>query len=560
MSHTTRRSFLMGAALALGGGLPVTAAQPPIPIDAMIERERRRIRATMQSDDIAGVAVCLLHQGKAVWTEGFGVTDKDSNRPIGAGTIFSIQSTSKNVTAMAILRAVQHGLLELDEPIDTYLPDFAVQSRFESAPQKKMTLRLLLSHRAGFTHEAPVGNNYDPAYTDFESHVRSIARTWLRHPVGERYRYSNLGVDLAGYILQTVGKAPFADLVKTLIFDPLGMADSTAATEVYAGRENRALGHDRGHAAVPLKTPLIASGGVYTSARDMAAYLACHLDRGRNGGKVILEERLWREMHSFSLGGDYGLGVIREDRRYGNAPIRMFGHKGGGFGFGCVCNYCPQAQLAWIALFNRPADAAYRFGEQLQNEILEGLHGRRRALLPAADLPPIELQSSQIELLLGTYAGRDSLSEMKLDNGILGLATGTAFLPVKFTSPDDMVLSGPLDEASTYRHFQASAGQPAHFECSISEKGLDYNDGPRDAVGPDKADWEPFVGSYQILQWGRRAQLLSVHRKNGHLYLGAIRLIVEGEPGLFFTCDGEAVDFRTEPTWRNIRLYRIGAT
>jgi hypothetical protein len=180
--------------------------------------------------------------------------------------------------------------------------------------------------------------------------------------------------------------------------------------------------------------------------------------------------------------------------------------------------------MAWAALFNRPTDAAYRFGEQLQNEVLEALHGRRRAQLPAGDLPSIDLQSSQIEPLLGTYAGR-----------------------------------GSSDEALTYRHFQAIGGQAAHFECSTSEKGLDYNDGPRDGVGPNKADWEPFVGSYQILQWGKRAQLLSVHRKNGYLYLGDIRLIIEAEPGLFFTCDGEAVDFRAEPTWRNIRLYRTGA-
>ncbi len=559
MSHATRRSFLIGTALVLGGGLPLAQAESATAIHSMIERERRRIRAAMQADDIAGAAVCLLHRGNAVWTEGFGVTDKDSNRPIGPGTVFSIQSTSKNMTAMAILRAVQHGLLDIDAPINSYLPDFTVQSRFESAPERKMTLRLLLSHRAGFTHEAPVGNNYDPDFTDFEGHVRSISRTWLRHPVGERYRYSNLGVDLAGYILQSVGKAPFADLLKTLIFDPLGMADSTAASEVYASREERALGHERGYATVPLRTPLIASGGVYTSARDMAAYLACHLAQGKYGGRVILEERLWREMHSFSLGGDYGLGVIREDRRYGNASIRMFGHKGGGFGFGCVCIYCPQAQLAWAALFNRPTDAAYRFGEQLQNEVLEALHGRRRAQLPAGDLPSIDLQSSQIEPLLGTYAGRGSSSEMKFENGVLGLATGAAFAPVKFTSPDDMVLSGPLDEALTYRHFQAIGGQAAHFECSTSEKSLDYNDGPRDGAGPNKADWEPFIGSYQILQWGKRAQLLSVHRKNGYLYLGDIRLIIETEPGLFFTCDGEAVDFRTEPAWRNIRLHRTEA-
>lgn len=110
----------------------------------------------MQQDDVPAASVCLLYQGKAVWVEGFGVTDLKSKRRVGAGTIFSIQSTSKNFTATAIMLAVQRGLLDLDKPITAYVPDFTVHRRFESAPQEKMTLRLLLSHRAGFTHEAPV--------------------------------------------------------------------------------------------------------------------------------------------------------------------------------------------------------------------------------------------------------------------------------------------------------------------------------------------------------------------------------------------------------------------
>src|ERR1700742_2024279 len=223
-------------------------------VQPLVERERAKILEAMKKDQIPGAAVCLLHQGRAVWTEGFGVTDFKSRRPIGSGTIFSIQSTSKNFTATAIMLAVQRGLLDLDKPITAYVPNFTVQSRFEPRPQEKMTLRLLLSHRAGFTHEAPVGNNYDPAFPDFETHIRSISQTWLRFPVGARYRYSNLGVDLAGYILQTASGKPFADWIRREIFEPLGMTRSTFATEVYAQWTDRAIGHDKDYDSVPLRT------------------------------------------------------------------------------------------------------------------------------------------------------------------------------------------------------------------------------------------------------------------------------------------------------------------
>ena len=94
-------------------------------------------------------------------------------------------------------------------PITTYLPGFTVHSAFEAHPERRITLRMLLSHTAGFTHEAPLGNNYEPEPGDFDAHVRSISDTWLRFPVGTGYAYSNLGIDLAGYILEQVSNKPF---------------------------------------------------------------------------------------------------------------------------------------------------------------------------------------------------------------------------------------------------------------------------------------------------------------------------------------------------------------
>ena len=96
-----------------------------------------------------------------LWAEGFGCTDWNCRTPVTADTPFSIQSMTKSFTAVAVLLAVQDGLLDLDAPISTYLPDFTVNSIFDERPQDLITLRMLLSHTAGFTHEAPVGNNYD---------------------------------------------------------------------------------------------------------------------------------------------------------------------------------------------------------------------------------------------------------------------------------------------------------------------------------------------------------------------------------------------------------------
>lgn len=564
MNGTTRRSAMIQAASGAALGLcasqaraaaPAVIETPSVDIRALIEAERGRIRQAMATNGVEGAAVCLIHGGAPVWVEGFGVTDGASGREVGADTIFSIQSTSKNVTAAAVMVAVQRGLLDLDEPITRYLPGFTVQSRFEPRPQDRITLRLLLSHRAGFTHEAPIGNNYEPAFADFEAHVRSISRTWLRYPVGERYRYSNLGFDLAGYILQVRTARPFADWVQSVLFEPLGMTDSTVATEVYAARTNRAVGHQHGHDSVPLRTPLIPSGGVYTSARDMAAYAMFHLGRGRAGETVILREDLWREMHGFGLGGDYGFGVIREERCYGEVPVRLLSHKGGGFGFGSVFDYCPEAGLAWVALFNRPADAAYGFGADLVNGALVRRYGARRPRLVPSDLAPIAPPPALLEPLVGTYVGRNANATITLEAGKLIFHQDDLTAPLGSSAPDEVFAVASDGELQTYRRCPATTLAPAHLECSVGEASLDYNDGPDVPAGRADPSWSRHVGRYQVFQWGVPAIDVTVRVKDGYLYLNDTRLIVETQPGLFFTADGEAVDFRQHPpTWKNLRL------
>ena len=235
----------------------------------------------------------------------------------------------------------------------------------------------------------------------------------------------------------------------------------------------------------------------------------------------------------------------------------MLNHKGGGFGFGCVCSYCPEAELGWMAMFNRPTAAAYQFGADLIDSLLARRYGARVARLPVQDLSSIELQQNQLARFTGSYIGRDFYGDMELENGTLGIRAASAFTPLQFTSPVDLFVSGPGGEAVAYRYFPATMSEPAHLECASGENSLDYNDGPGDPAGPNSAEWDALVGQYHIDQWGKRAQQLIVHRKNGYLYLNDWRLI-EFEPNLFFAADGEVADFRhPEPTWRNIRLLRV---
>ena len=352
---------LIGLALVLGqacAGGQVNHGAQPSPELAIIERFRAEIPELMRKNDIPGLAIAVVDRETVLWAQGFGSTDRSGRVPVSARTPFSVQSTSKAVTATAILLAVQDGLLDLDAPIRRYVPELSVQSRFESDAAAKITLRHLLSHTAGFTHEAPVGNNYDPTSPSFAEHVRSISRTWLRYPVGQRYSYSNLGIDLAGYALERASGKPFPAYVSERLLGPLEMADSSFAPRFIKDRADRAIGHAKAFSEVPLEIPMIPAGGLYTSATDLARFLQLHLRRGRNVAQTLLREDVIAQMYRVPWPVDgqeegYALGLgVRH--RHG---LLHFTHGGGGFGFLADLMWYPEPGLG-IALLTNCSDHA----------------------------------------------------------------------------------------------------------------------------------------------------------------------------------------------------------
>jgi CubicO group peptidase (beta-lactamase class C family) len=168
-----------------------------------------------------------------------------------------------------------------------------------------MTLRHLLTHTAGFTHEAPAGNNNDPAEPSFDEHVASIQDTWLMFRVGERYQYSNLGIDLAGYMLEKAVDKPFIQAMQERVFDPLHLTRTTMEPSVILAETNRATGHQRGITGIPVVVPMTGAGGVYTCAHDLGLFLSSMLQKGRGDG-AILSESAFREMETTPNHGGYG--------------------------------------------------------------------------------------------------------------------------------------------------------------------------------------------------------------------------------------------------------------
>jgi CubicO group peptidase (beta-lactamase class C family) len=362
----TRRSARAAAAAAVGvlltmmpGGAAAVAAPAAQRDDAaaVIASYQARIPELMAQKHIPGLALALVDSDRVVWQQGFGQTDDGGSRTVTVDTIFSAESMSKAFTATAVMQAVQDGRLDLDVPITTYLPDFTVHSAFEAHPERKITLRMLLSHTAGFTHEAPLGNNYEPEPGTFDAHVRTISDTWLRFPVGTGYAYSNLGIDLAAYILEQVRGEPFTAVMHDSLLAPLGMDHSTFDRAQVRATADRAVGHSDSWAAQPVVIPMTGAGGLWTSAADLAKFLRFQLGDGTVGGRTVLDAAHMREMRTVpapnaGAPAGYALGVARTHFRPGGHNLDLFSHGGGGFGFLSDLFWLPQLQLGIALLTN----------------------------------------------------------------------------------------------------------------------------------------------------------------------------------------------------------------
>ncbi len=460
----------------------------------VFEEYKKSIPEMMAKQKTPGLSIAVVDCDGILWTAGFGYTDYDLETPITPDTMFLINSMTKAMTATAVMCAVQDGLVELDVPITNYLPDFTVNSRYEDDPQDKITLRRLLNHTSGLAHEAPIGNNRDIC-SSFETHIKSISDTWLRYRVGEKFSYSNNGIDLAAYILQVKSGRMFAEYLKQKLFDPLEMPNTSTDYEVIKKYPNRAVGHYPYVKEVLLENPFIGAGGVYSNAKELARFVQFHLNLGRADGKKILEENLIRTMYGPTLATNvfYGLGV-----GIGKNITVSLKHGGGGFGFRSYMAWAPEYGIGCLVLTN--SEYPGNDPENLVTDVLQKLVIGKKLIEKRRDFDIFPAKAID---------AADNKDVVRLRP-----------TPDKFTryKPEWKKFVG------TYRYLMNGWKLETYAKIGV-------------ALGFDNS--------------GAGNLCAKVYEKGGFLEIDGQRLD-EHLPGLFFADDGRCLDFRgPKPTWDN---------
>lgn len=291
-SRLVLSSFLAVGVLGLSTPVAVPAgtpaAGPAIP-DQAYEAVDAFLQEQLDAMGLPGAAVVVVKDGVQVHSAAFGRAD-DSGRPMTARTPVLLASTTKPLTAMAVMQQVEAGRLRLDEPVRTYLPWFTLRDSRSAA----ITVGHLLHQTSGMAAKDTAFEASDAQDPEaIEDGVRALSGSPLAGPPGDAFRYASANFNILGLLVQTVSGQPFADYMEQHVFGPLGMVHSHP-TRAAAHSDHAAAGYSLWFGSfwrqteVPAPTTGMPSSTMYSSAEDIGHELTALLDEGRYRGSAFL--------------------------------------------------------------------------------------------------------------------------------------------------------------------------------------------------------------------------------------------------------------------------------
>jgi CubicO group peptidase (beta-lactamase class C family) len=322
--------------LVLVPRLPVKADAPldTAVLDAYLIKQVRENR-------IPGLAAAVVQGGRLVFLKGYGVDPQAQ---------FLLGSTTKSFTALALMQLVEAGKLDLDAPVQNYLPWFRVADPQASA---RITLRHLLNQTSGLS--APLDPSAGRFYPTLEDQVRALSDARLNAEPGASYQYFNQNYRVLGLLIEKASGQTYADYLRSHIFEPLGMA-STVADPADAPR--MAPGYTQVFSFPvrfyqPFHADALPSGYLISTAGDSARYLTALMNGGELDGRRVISPASLEAMFSPPAGvkSTYGMGwMALDDPEIGG---KAYYHAGGLECFASQFLMLPGRDLGLVLLYNQ---------------------------------------------------------------------------------------------------------------------------------------------------------------------------------------------------------------
>ena len=519
-------------------------------VSTLVDELQKEIPEKMDSSKIDGFSLSITGKPGIFWSQGFGQADHTGNS-VSSQTLFMIGSLSKAYTATAFLRAVQAGLVGLDDRLIDYYPEFNWKTRYGRNQRGEITFRHLLTHWAGLQHNANL-RSIEGGHIDFPEYMQRVNEMWQKYPVGERFSYSNIGYDLVAAGLQRITGQSFEEWMREQVYKPLRMKRSTTVASKALRGSDVAWGHFGGSefSFEDTVNPHIAAGTQYSSVDEMSNFIEMHLNGGKVNGETFLEKRLLDEVYRIPYRDEHqlmGIGV----RRYNYGGKLLLSFFGDGPGYLSLHQLMPELGIGWVMSCNQSLNS-FQFMSDIAKKIEEFMVKAKIGELPpdldvADQLPvrePVSLDADNLNRLTGRYVSRMTNIQVEhLDDKLSFKWQGepnhlAALSGTEFTSKATPLVEFRLDEK----------GRPLVLKVLPSNgytTVLDYDGGPTDPEGPAKPEWNKCLGYYRR-DYGVLCWYYAISIVDGYLFLVTGRdgfRLSEHEPGLFFTSDAQSVQF-----------------
>lgn len=340
-------ALLLGVA-ALGG------AQDSIPAQGRYADVARALTQLVEHEraqkGIPAISISLVDGRRIVWAQGFGWADSTAGVRASASTVYRVGSVSKLFTDVGIMRLVEHKALDLDAPIQRYLPDFHPKNPFGG----EITIRELTSHRAGLTREPPIGNYFDDSTRTLAATVASLNSTSLVYKPGTHTKYSNAGIAVLGYVLERTQHESFYPYLKRAVLAPMGLEHSAFEplpdVRAHLAKADMWTLDGRRFDAPTFQLGMGPCGSMYSTVLDLGRFVEILLGHGlTSDGKRVLAastlDSMW--MPQFAAPGatsGYGIGF----NIGGLDGHRTIGHDGAIYGFATAVLALPDDSLGVV--------------------------------------------------------------------------------------------------------------------------------------------------------------------------------------------------------------------
>lgn len=351
---------------------------PPAHIDRavapVVQEFADRYFAQLHEDRVTGMSVAVVSPERILWADSHGWADRRERVPADVDTSYLIGSVTKVFTALAVMQLVDDGAVDLDRAYQSYVPEFAMKSRF--GPISQITVRHLLTHHAGIPDDVWAGK-FSESPAELASIIEIVNDMHTCYPPGEIRVYSNLGYALLGYLVERVSGTPYQAYIRERIFAPAGMDSSGFFTHA-SQRSAHAVAYDarrRQQSEVPLLDA--PAGSISSTVLDMARLLQALLrDDGTLVSPSSLAQMLRLQNLEVALDLDDRVGLCFTITERSQAVGRVYEHGGATLYHRAQIYLAPDAGLAAVVLSNseRGSESAWMVNEQLMADLAGGSH------------------------------------------------------------------------------------------------------------------------------------------------------------------------------------------